>query len=81
MISSFHRLSEKKKTNEKSWEIITIAQISIESKVQKHSEFISILFSLAKLSSSIIFWKNKNRKYIWECKRIEKKDNTYNKKD
>merc|ERR1712021_149716 len=52
MISSFHRLSEKK--NERKI-MRTNYNCSIESKVQKHSEFISILFSLAKLSSSIFF--------------------------
>merc|ERR1712037_944542 len=66
MISSFHRLSEKKKRTKnhenysrKYGNYNCSKKISIESKVQKHSEFISILFSLAKLSSSIIFEKIK----------------------
>merc|ERR1712037_58867 len=54
MISSFHRLSEKKKRTKnhenysrKYGNYNCSKKISIESKVQKHSEFISILFSLA----------------------------------
>merc|ERR1712172_164951 len=51
MIFSFHRDGEKK--NERKimrTNYNCSKKISIESKVQKHSEFISILFSLAKLS-------------------------------
>merc|ERR1712203_662615 len=51
MIFSFHRDGEKKKrTKNHENKLQLLKKISIESKVQKHSEFISILLSLAKLS-------------------------------
>merc|ERR1712037_263252 len=75
MISSFHRLSEKKKNERKIMRTNynCSKKISIESKVQKHSEFISILFSLAKLSSSIIFEKIKIENIYESAKEYKKK--------